>query len=293
VKAVVLAAGRGTRMRESEPGKDRGSPPCRRRNPELDPAQHRAAEEGQKGLIPFHGHPFLSHVLSALADGRVNEVCLVVGPGPNPVRAYFEALPTTRLRIRFAVQEHPTGSAHALLAAEEFAGGDPVLVVNGDNLYPPAVVERVGRIRGSGLAGFRASALSAGGAIPPERIAAFAVVAVDEEGCLREIFEKPGPEQLARLEDDPLVSMTCWRFEPEIFQACHRVGPSARGEYELPDAVIALVRGDGSGGPEGQVESPKGRCVQVVPVEAEVLDLTAQGDIPQVEARLGGREVRL
>jgi dTDP-glucose pyrophosphorylase len=285
VKAVVLAAGRGTRMREGGSGKGWTT--------ELDPAQLRAAGEGRKGLIPFHGHPFLSHVLSALADGGVREVCLVVGPGPDPVRACFEASPTTRLRIRFAVQERPTGSAHALLAAEAFAGGDPVLVVNGDNLYPPAVVNRVGRIRGSGLAGFRASALSAGGAIPPERIAAFAVVASDEEGCLREIIEKPGPEELARLGDDPLVSMTCWRFEPEIFEACRQVGPSPRGEHELPDAVMALVRGSGPGRPGEQAGTRSGQCVQVVPVEAEVLDLTERGDVPRVAAGLEGREVRL
>lgn len=271
MKAVVLAAGRGTRMREGGPGKGSTTEP--------DPAQLRAAEEGRKGLIPFHGHPFLSHVLSALADGGVKEVCLVVGPGRDPIRAYFEALPTTRLRIRFAIQERPTGSAHALLAAEAFAGGGPVLVVNGDNLYPPEVVERVGRTPGSGLAGFRASALSAGGAIHPGRIAAFAVVAADERRCLREIIEKPGPEELARVEDDPLVSMTCWRFEPAIFEACRRVGPSPRAEHELPDAVMTLVEAGG--------------CVQVVPVEAEVLDLTERGDVPRVAARLEGREVRL
>jgi dTDP-glucose pyrophosphorylase len=278
LKAVVLAAGRGTRMRKSDG------------DPALDPAQRRAADEGRKGLIPFHGHPFLSWVLSALADGGIEEVCLVVGPEPDPVRAHFEALPTGRLRIRFAVQERPTGSAHALLAAEGFAGNAPVLVVNGDNLYPPKVVDRVRRIQGNGLAGFRASALSAGGAIPPERIAAFAVVGVDEEGCLTEIIEKPGPDQMARLGDDPLVSMTCWRFESEIFEACRRVGPSPRGEHELPDAVMGLVRGAGPGEP---ATNPDGGRVRVVPVEAEVLDLTGRGDIPRVEARLRDREVRL
>jgi dTDP-glucose pyrophosphorylase len=278
VKAVVLAAGRGTRMRKSDGDRN------------LDPAQRRAADEGRKGLIPFHGHPFLSWVLSALADGGIEEVCLVVGPEPDPVRAHFETLPTSRLRIRFAVQDGPTGSAHALLAAERFAGNAPVLVVNGDNLYPPEVVDRVRRIEGNGLAGFRASALSAGGAIPPERIAAFALLAADADGRLTEIVEKPGPDERAGLGADPLVSMTCWRFEPEIFEACRGVSPSPRGEHELPDAVVDLVRGTGPGGP---TESPCGRRVEVVPVEAQVLDLTGRDDIPRVEARLRGREVRL
>lgn len=47
-KAVILAAGRGTRMQQEWPGA------------RIDDAQRRMAEQGLKGLIPFHGHPFLA-----------------------------------------------------------------------------------------------------------------------------------------------------------------------------------------------------------------------------------------
>jgi len=265
MKAVVLAAGRGTRMQ-------RGGARVA-----LDPDQLRAAETGRKALVPFHGHSFLSHGLAALAEGGVREVCLVVGPEPDPIRAHFEGVRARRLALHFAVQERPTGSAHALLAAAGFAGGDPVLVVNADNLYPPEVVRQVGELEGNGLAGFRASALADRGGILRERIRAFAVIEVDERGCLVEIVEKPDAARLERFGPDPLVSMNLWRFTPRIFELCRTIAPSARGEYELPDAVRAL----GSD------------CVRVVPVEAGVLDLTSRDDIPRVEERLRGREVRL
>jgi dTDP-glucose pyrophosphorylase len=268
VKAVVLAAGRGSRMQAS------GS-----HDPPLDPGQRAAAEAGRKTLIPFHGHPFLSHILSALADGGVREVCLVVGPGEDPVRRHYAHLSTNRLRIDFAVQDTPTGSAHAVLAAESFAGSDPFLVVNGDNLYPPGVVAPLVALEGDGLVGFSAVALSGKANIPLERIAAFALLEVGADGCLRRIMEKPTPEEATPFGPDPMVSMTCWRFTPPIFDACRRVPPSPRGEFELPDAVRLRVE--------------EGACFQVVPSEAGVLDLTRRGDIPGVEGWLQGREVRL
>lgn len=264
----MLAAGRGSRMQTA--GAD---------DPPLDPGQQAAAEAGRKALIPFHGHPFLSHILSALADGGVRQVCLVVGPGDDPVRRRYEGLPTRRIRIDFAVQERPTGSAHALLAAESFAGSDPILVVNGDNLYPPEVVVGLGALEGDGLVGFSAAALSRKANIPPERIAAFALLAVDPRGCLERIVEKPTPVEAAPFGPDPMVSMTCWRFIPAIFDACREVAPSPRGEYELPDAVHLRLQA--------------GACFQVIPSQAGVLDLTRRGDIPAVEERLRGGEVRL
>ena len=56
----------------------------------LRPEQLQRAREGQKALIPFHGHPFLAYVLSALADGGVERAVVVVGPGTHPVRSYLE-----------------------------------------------------------------------------------------------------------------------------------------------------------------------------------------------------------
>jgi len=53
---------------------------------------------------------------------------------------------------------------------------------------------------------------------------------------------------------------------------------SARGEYELPEAVGAAVAG--------------GMAFQVIPASGAVLDLSRQGDIPLVAARLAGLEPR-
>jgi len=266
-RAVVLAAGRGTRMRRPAPAVP------------LDDAQRRMADRGLKPLVPFHGHAYIDFVLSALADGGCREVCIVVPRGDDAIRAHYAAIGTRRIRLSFAAQDEPLGSAHALLAAEAFVGDDEFLVVNADNVYPPAAVAALLDARGNALAGFRRSTLIAGG-IPAERIAAYALVRADGEGFLAEIVEKPGPEELSRFGDDALVSMTLWRFTPAILDACRSIAPSARGEYELPDAVAYATR-------------ELGARFRVVPVEGGVLDLSCREDIPFVAERLRGVRVEL
>lgn len=324
---MVLAAGRGTRMQRPAPGL------------QLDPEQERLASQGLKALIPFHGHPFLSYTLSALADAGIREVCLVVRPGDDPIRAYYERLSTIRLRLTFAVQPEPLGSANALLAAEDFttghfaAGQEPsvaerfttepetvaderfaagqkssvaedsesgrvaagcltavpgapappapsVIVLNGDNYYAATTLERLCQAPGNALAGFDPDALVAHGNIPAERIAAFALVTSHDDGTLAEIVEKPDPARRRELAGRALVSMTCWRFGPEIFAACRAIAPSVRGEYELPDAVAYAA-------------AHLGARFQVLPAAEPVLDLSRREDIATVSEHLRGREVAL
>ncbi|HEX6940977.1 MAG TPA: nucleotidyltransferase family protein [Longimicrobiales bacterium] len=267
-RAVVLAAGRGTRMRRPAPGVP------------LDEEQRRMADRGLKGLVPFHGYAYLAYVIGALADAGIRDVCLVVPPGDDPIRARFAAIPTERVRIAFAVQDRPLGTAHALLAAERFAGDAPFIVINSDNYYPASAVAALHGIGGSGLVGFRRERLVAGGNIPADRVAAYALVTADVQGFLDAIVEKPGPDDLRRLDGRAWISMTLWRFGPAIFEACRRIAPSPRGELELPDAVAYAAR-------------VLGERFRVVPVDDAVLDLSCREDIPSVAERLAGIDVRL
>jgi dTDP-glucose pyrophosphorylase len=267
-RVVILAAGRGTRMQRPAAGA------------RLDAEQRRMAERGFKALIPFGGRPYLDYVISAAADAGLREVCLIVAPGANPIREHYERLPTRRVQIRFAVQAKPRGSAHALLAAEPLVADEPFLVINSDNFYPAPVLTAVRSIGGSGMAGFTREALVEGGNIPPERVAAYALVTADTDGCLADIVEKPDAATLHRLRDRSWISMTCWHFERSIFEACRSIGPSVRGEWELPEAVAYAAR-------------VLGVRFRIVPVAEAVLDLSGQQDVASVAERLAGREVAL
>jgi glucose-1-phosphate thymidylyltransferase len=266
-KAVILARGRGTRMRRKD-----GAVP-------LSEAQAAAADRGVKAMIPM-GRPFLDYVLTALADAGCRHICLVVGPEHHPVRDYYGGLRPQRITIEFAVQAEARGTADAVTAAEPFAASDPFLVLNSDNYYPREVLRDLRQLAGCGLALFERDALLRGSNISAERVAKYALGEIDEHRRLRRIIEKPDPRTVAAMTPPLWVSMNVWRFTPVIFRACRSIEPSKRGEYELPAAVQYAM--DALGEP-----------FEVVPTRAPVLDLTSRADIAPVAARLAGMEVRL
>jgi dTDP-glucose pyrophosphorylase len=266
-RAVILARGLGTRMRRAAQGAA------------IDEQQARAADAGVKGMIPI-GRPFLDFVISALADAGYGEVCLVIGPEHDAIRDYYtRKVSPSRVRIVFAVQAQPLGTANAVAAAEAFVAGGHFLVINSDNYYPVSALRAIRDIHGCGLAGFDRAALVSDGNIDDERVSTYAVLDVDPEGWLRGIVEKPEGDAWACAGSHALISMNCWRFGPSIFDAARRIDRSPRGEYELADAVKAAMA--------------SGERFAVVPVAAGVLDLSQRGDIPAVARRLAGVEVCL
>lgn len=266
-KAIILARGLGTRMRKQAEGA------------ELSAEQQAAANAGTKGLINV-GRPFLDYILSALADVGVTDVCLVIGPEHDAFRDYYDSLDLQRIRIHYAIQAEPLGTADALAAAAQFQGEDRAIVLNSDNYYPPASLASLVACPGSAVVGYEREAMVSDSNIPADRIKAFAVIDVEGEGAdatLKRIIEKPDDETLAALADAP-VSMNCWLFSAAIQAECARVTPSPRGELELIDAVMGLAAHE----PIRVVRSSKG-----------VLDMSNQDDIPAVAAALADVTVEL
>lgn len=102
--AVVLAAGRGTRLRSATP----------------------------KVLQPVAGRPLLWHAMRNALAARPERLVVVVSPGADDV---VDAVRSWGLRPAptFVVQERPLGTGHAVLAARRAVGAvDEVLVVGGD-----------------------------------------------------------------------------------------------------------------------------------------------------------------
>jgi dTDP-glucose pyrophosphorylase len=270
MKAVLLARGLGSRMKA---GADASG---------LTPAQAAAAAAGAKGMMPIgsgHTRPFLDFVLSAFADAGGREACLVVAPEHGAIRSYYDGPGRpTRVGLTYAVQDMADGTARAVLAARAFAGREPFLVLNADNLYPPSVLAALIALEGPGFPAYRRAALERDSGFPPDRVAGFAAIEIDGAGVLTRIVEKPGAAYYDAAGPEALVSMNLWRFDLRIFDACRDVALSARGEYELPEAV--------------GLAASRGVRFQAVPASGAVLDLSRQSDIALVASRLAGQEPR-
>ncbi|WP_254809823.1 bifunctional sugar-1-phosphate nucleotidylyltransferase/acetyltransferase [Natronosalvus amylolyticus] len=116
MKAVVLAAGEGTRIR---------------------PLSHRLP----KPMLPVADRPLVAHTVDAAIDAGATEIVLVIGYESATVRSHFgESYRGTP--ITYAIQEEQQGTAHAVNAARDVIDG-PFAVLNGDNLYDPAAIEQL------------------------------------------------------------------------------------------------------------------------------------------------------
>lgn len=266
--AVILARGLGTRMRRSDAGAA------------LADDQARVADSGVKAMIPI-GRPFLDYVLSGLADAGIAEVCLVIGPEHEAVREYYgRTARPERVRIAFAIQEKPLGTADAVVAAGPVVGLRDFLVLNSDNYYPAEAYRALAALDGPGMVAFERDAMVRQSNVPAGRVGQFAVVRIGDDDTLLDVIEKPDAATLASFGDEVYLSMNCWRLDASVLDACRRVPVSARGERELPDAVRMARR-------------ERGTRFRVVRMKAGVLDLSSRGDIASVTGRLAGVAVRL
>jgi mannose-1-phosphate guanylyltransferase len=169
VKAIVLAGGEGTRLR-----------PLTYTTP--------------KPLLPIANRPFLEHQLSWLAGHGVGEVVLSLGYRPDAFSGRFESGTFDGVRLRYAVEPEPLGTAGAIRFAADHAGddgqgfADRFLVCNGDVLTDLDVSELVRFHEERG----------AEATIALTRVedpSAFGVVPTDDDGRVLSFIEKPAPGQ--------------------------------------------------------------------------------------------------
>lgn len=264
--AVILARGLGTRMKRADDAVS------------LNAQQATVADAGVKGMISV-GRPFLDYVISALADAGIDDVVLVIGAEHGAIRDYFTAVaPPSRVRVRFAEQAKPLGTADAVVAAASVVGATPFLVLNADNYYPVAAFSALLALREAGVVAFDRDVLVRDGNISADRVRSFAILDVDADGRLVAIVEKPGAALDVEAPTSRWVGMNLWLVTAALVDACRRVSLSTRGEFELPEAVALAVK--------------EGVVVQVVKLEAAVLDLSQRSDIAAVAERLAAVEAR-
>jgi len=204
MKAVVLAAGEGTRLRP-------------------------LTEDKPKALVEVDGRPILGHCFDRLIELDAEELLVVVGYQKQKIIEFYgdtyEGIPIT-----YAHQREPKGLAHALLTVEEHVDGDFMLML-GDNVFDANLADVVNRQQED-----RADAAFLVEEVPREEASRYGVCDTNDYGEIVDVVEKP--------DDPPsnLVMTGFYTFTPAIFHACHLVQPSGRDEYEVSDAVDLLIK---------------------------------------------------
>ncbi|MFO1477793.1 MAG: nucleotidyltransferase family protein [Verrucomicrobiota bacterium] len=218
MKAIILAAGKGTRMRE-------------------------LTNELPKPMLRVQGKPILEHILEGILRTGIRDLFIVTGFRAEVIEAHFGDGSRWGARIAYGRQEVQDGTGKAPEPARDFIGPSPFLLTYGDILVKPEtypqMVHRFNEGYFSGLI-----TVTRG-----EDVAKGGLNFFDDRFCLKRIVEKPGPEQIEQLRRDGWIqpNQPFWYnagiyiFKPSLFEFTSKLQKSPRGEYELTDAINAML----------------------------------------------------
>lgn len=172
-----------------------------------------------KSLLPVYDKPLLLYPLQTLIDAGIREIMVVSGPEHSDQMAGFLGS-GKRFGCAFSyrVQDEPRGIAEALGMAEEFAEGDNVCALLGDNIYFDPIFDAITTFKEGGHVFLKE--------VPdPERFG----VAEVEGTRITSIEEKPHNPK------SNLAITGCYIYDHRCFQVIRNMTPSPRGELEITD----------------------------------------------------------
>lgn len=204
MKAVILTAGRGTRL-------------------------YPVTKAVNKNFLPLFNKPLIYYPLSLAAMVGIREVIFVVDPMS---RSLFErALGDGQqwgMNFSYVVQSKPRGLAEGLILSEPLLESQPVMYILGDNvLYGPQVLPRLREAKDQ--------VLQQGGAVifgypvaDPHR---FGVVEFNDQGQVLNVVEKPAEPR------SQYAIVGVYFFDSQACALARQVEPSARGELEITSVL--------------------------------------------------------
>jgi dTDP-glucose pyrophosphorylase len=203
-KAVLLAAGRGTRMRE-------------------------LTADLPKPMVKVRNKPVLLHIIEGLQSAGIKDFLIVIGYRGDVVQDYFGDGTCFGLQIKYATQVVQDGTGRVVDLARDFVCEGPFVLSYGDILIDPVNYRQLADLPDDVAAIVTVKKnedVSKGGA-----------VFVNERFELIDLREKPKPGEPT----SPWYNAGIYAFRPNIFEHTARLLPSPRGEYELTDAIRALA----------------------------------------------------
>ena len=203
MKALILCAGKGTRLR-----------PLTLTN--------------AKPLIPIANKPTIVYSLEKIKDSGITDIGIVVSPeNINDFEKNLGNGSFMGINIEYIIQENPRGLEHAVAISQDFIQDDEFLMYLGDNLVHSELYQFVEEFKNNKNDAFILLT-------PVEDPSRFGIAIMDGSKVTK-VVEKP------KTPPSNLAIIGVYVFKPIIFEAIKNIKPSLRGELEITDAIDWLI----------------------------------------------------
>ena len=203
MKALILAGGKGTRLR-----------PLTVHTP--------------KPVVPVLNRPFLSYQLNLLAKSGVKDVTLSLSYQPHKIEEVMGDGSDQGVRLKYITEPNPMGTAGAYRFATDKTD-ESVIVFNGDVLTDFSIEEIVERHRDS-----KADATIA--LISVEDPSRYGVVETDADGRVKQFIEKPSADEIGS-RGSGRVNAGIYVLEPTVWEMIPEGVPRSF-EYEIFPEIL-------------------------------------------------------
>ena len=204
MKAIILSAGEGTRMR-----------PLTLTKP--------------KTMLPVAGKPIIQYNIESLRDSGVTDILLIINYKKSMVKNYFKDGKKLGINISYKIQDHLSGTANAIGYGENFVN-DEFIVLNGDIILDTDLITSIIKEYSEN----KPDTLMV--LTEVENPTLFGVVRV-EGNLVKKIIEKPSIEKIP----SNYVNTGIYIFNEDIFDKIAKTKKSPRGEYEITDSLAMQI----------------------------------------------------
>lgn len=176
-----------------------------------------------KHLLPVYDRPMVFYPIQTLVEAGITEVIIVTG-GPHAghfLRVLRNGKELGLKHLEFTFQEKEGGIAEALGLCEDFAAGDDIAVILGDNTTDASIKKAVDSFTTGAKVFLRE--------VPDPKRFGVPVFSKKDPKKIEKILEKP--------KDPPnnLAVVGLYLYDKNVFKAVRSIKPSARGELEITD----------------------------------------------------------
>lgn len=201
-QAMILAAGRGTRMKN-------------------------LTEDLPKPMLPVRGKPILQTIVEGLRDNGVQRFLIVVGYRQDVIRSHFGDGSGFGVEVSYAVQEIQNGTGKVVELGRPFTANQPFVLSYGDILVPVDSYRPLTALEGD----------DARMTVKVDQDVRKGGAVFIHNGLVTDLIEKPGPGQPT----SPYYNAGIYTFTPGIYDYTAKLQLSPRGEYELTDAIRTMA----------------------------------------------------